>query len=88
MKIQIEKLSEEEITRRGIRKWSIWEKEVSEFDWFYDEQEQCLFLEGRVIVSSSLGDVEIRKGDFVTFPEGLQCVWKVLEPVRKHYYFG
>jgi uncharacterized cupin superfamily protein len=27
----------------------------------------------------------IEKGDLVTFPKGLRCRWKVLEPVRKHY---
>jgi uncharacterized cupin superfamily protein len=31
--------------------------------------------------------VEIGKGDFVTFPKGLDCVWDVKEPIRKHYTF-
>ncbi len=31
--------------------------------------------------------VEIEKGDFVTFPEGLGCVWDIKEPVKKHFNF-
>jgi hypothetical protein len=88
MVIKIEQLSEEEIVSRGIRKWPVWTKEKSVFDWYYDEQEQCLFLEGKVNVRSELGTTEVKKGDFVTFPQGLKCTWEVIEPVRKHYYFG
>lgn len=87
MKIVVEKLTEQKITEMKIRQWPIWEKEISEFDWFYDSMEQCLFLEGHVIVETANGSTEIKKGDFVTFPEGLQCVWKVLSPVKKHYKF-
>jgi hypothetical protein len=87
MKVIIEKLSEEEITKRGIRQWPIWTKEKSVFDWYYDSQEQCLFLDGHVVIETPEGNVEIQKGDFVTFERGLKCVWKVLEPVRKHYNF-
>jgi uncharacterized cupin superfamily protein len=88
MIIKIEKLNEDEIASRGIRKWPVWTKEKSVFDWYYDEQEQCLFLEGKVNVRSELGVTEVNKGDFVTFPQGLKCTWEVIEPVRKHYYFG
>ncbi len=28
---------------------------------------------------------EFKRGDLVTFPAGLSCVWEVLEPVEKHY---
>lgn len=87
VKIKVEKLAEEEINSKGIKNWPIWEKEVSTFDWYYDETEQCYFLAGRVIVQTDDGEVEIGKGDFVTFPSGLSCVWKVMEPVRKHYRF-
>ncbi|MCX7909806.1 MAG: cupin domain-containing protein [Ignavibacteria bacterium] len=86
-KIKVEKLTEQDIQRLGIKNWPIWEKEISTFDWFYDETEQCFFLEGKVIVQTDEGEVEIGKGDFVTFPSGLSCVWKILEPVRKHYRF-
>lgn len=88
MQITIENLSDSEIASLGIKSWPIWTKEISEFDWYYNDREQCLFLEGKVIVKSELGDVEVKKGDFVTFPKGLKCVWKVIEPVKKHYNFG
>jgi uncharacterized cupin superfamily protein len=86
-KIEVEKLTQEELENRGVKSWPIWEKEVSEFDWYYDETEQCYFLEGKVIVETKDMQLEIGAGDFVTFPAGLSCVWKVLEPVRKHYRF-
>lgn len=89
MKIEILKLSDEQINELGIKHWPIWEKGISKFDWEYDTQEQCLFLEGHVIVTPENGEeVEIKNGDFATFPEGMKCVWEVLEPVRKHYKFG
>ncbi|ROL61890.1 DUF861 domain-containing protein [Bacteroidetes/Chlorobi group bacterium ChocPot_Mid] len=87
MKVTVKQLSDDEINKMGIKKWPVWTKEVSEFDWFYDSQEQCLFLEGKVTVKTENGDVNIGKGDFVTFPKGLKCTWKVIEPVKKHYNF-
>ena len=73
----------------GVFTWPIWEKEVSEFPWHYDEQEVCYFLEGEVTVTPEGGKpVKIGKGDLVTFPVGMSCVWKVHKPVRKHYKFG
>ena len=30
---------------------------------------------------------EFGKGDFVTFPKGLSCIWDIKAPVRKHYNF-
>jgi uncharacterized cupin superfamily protein len=73
----------------GVNAWPIWEKEVSEFPWHYDEPETCYFLEGDVEVAPEGGKpVRVGKGDLVTFPQGMTCTWKVLKPVRKHYKFG
>ena len=73
----------------GVKSWPIWTKEVSTFPWSYDEPETCLFLEGEVVVTPDGGaPVSVGKGDFVTFPSGMSCTWKVLKPVRKHYRFG
>lgn len=53
------------------------------------EQETCYFLEGSVVVTPANGEpVQIGKGDLVTLPEGIDCVWEIKEPVRKHYLFG
>ncbi len=88
MKIKVEKLTDEQIEKRGIKSWPIWEKEVSRFDWYYDNMEECLLLEGRVVVETADGDkVEFEKGDLVTFPKGLSCVWDIKEAVTKHYNF-
>jgi uncharacterized cupin superfamily protein len=84
-KIIIEKLSEEEIGKRGIKGWPVWEKEASRFDWEYMGDERCYFLEGEVEVETADGKVMVRKGDFVTFKDGLKCVWDIRKPVRKHY---
>lgn len=87
MEITIEKLDEDTIGARGIRSWPIWEKEISRFDWYYDQIEECLLLEGKVVVETGEGSVEFGKGDFVTFPRGLNCIWDIKEAVRKHYNF-
>ncbi|MGR0482457.1 MAG: cupin domain-containing protein [Candidatus Electronema sp. V4] len=88
--IQVEKNpAEQRLQKLGVRSWAIWTKEVSSFPWHYDEQETCYFLEGSVVVTPENGEpVQIGKGDLVTFPEGMDCVWEIQEPVRKHYFFG
>ncbi|HUJ08928.1 MAG TPA: cupin domain-containing protein [Verrucomicrobiae bacterium] len=79
----------QQLGKLGIFTWPIWEKEVSEFPWHYDEMETCYLLEGDVIVTPDGGEpVRFGKGDLVTFPKGMSCTWKVLKPVRKHYKFG
>jgi uncharacterized cupin superfamily protein len=83
----IERLSEDEIKKREIRTWPIWEKEISTFDWFYDGQEQCLFIKGEVEIETTDGNFKITAGDSVTFQPGLKCIWHILKPVRKHYNF-
>lgn len=83
----IEKLSNDEVTKRGIKQWPIWTKEISQFDWYYDSEEECLFLEGDVDVKTPEGVFNIKAGDFVTFKKRLKCVWVVKKPVRKHYDF-
>ncbi len=88
MEIVVEQPTEDFIENRKIRSWPIWEKEVSKFDWHYDSTEECLVLEGHVIVETPDGQrVEFGPGDFVTFPQGLSCTWEIKAPIRKHYNF-
>ncbi len=88
--IQIERQpSAARLDALGITHWPIWTKEVSEFPWTYDDAETCYFLEGEVIVTPTGGEpVHLRQGDLVTFPAGMSCTWKILQDVRKHYFFG
>ena len=88
MRIKIDKADKKEIEEKGILDWPIWEKEISRFDWHYDSIEECYLLEGEVVVETEDGEkVEFGEGDFVTFPEGLSCIWDIKKPVRKHYNF-
>lgn len=88
MEIKIEKPDTKLLEERKVETWPIWEKGVSIFDWYYDNTEECYILEGRVIVETKDGKkIEIKKGDFVTFPKGLSCKWDIKEPIRKHYNF-
>jgi uncharacterized cupin superfamily protein len=88
-KIKIERRpNDETLDSLGVKEWPIWTKEVSEFPWTYESQETCYFLEGDVVVKSNDGEeVNVGKGDLVTFPSGMSCTWKVIKPVRKHYTF-
>ncbi len=88
MKIEIKKSKKEDMEKEGVTSWPIWEKEVSRFDWHYDSIEECYLLEGKVVVETEDGErIEFGKGDFVTFPKGLSCIWDIKEPVKKHYNF-
>ncbi len=88
-KITIERPDESKLQKLGVSSWPIWEKEVSRFDWSYDDKETCYILEGKVRVEPENGEaVEFGAGDLVTFPKGLNCVWDISTPVRKHYKFG
>jgi uncharacterized cupin superfamily protein len=86
--VVIENPSREELDSRGVNDWPIWTKEVSRFDWYYDTAEQCYLLEGEVTVETREGDFTVKAGDFVTFRQGLKCVWDIKKPVKKHYKFG
>jgi uncharacterized protein len=82
--------SADRLKQLGVEDWPIWTKEESEFAWTYDEQEVCYLLDGRVVVTPQEGgeSVTIVKGDLATFPAGMKCSWKVIQKVRKHYWFG
>jgi len=70
------------------RKWAVWEKEESTFEWYYDSEETFYVLEGEVTVTWDGGELSFGAGDLVTFPAGLKCTWHVKSKIRKHYTFG
>ncbi|MEM9162051.1 MAG: cupin domain-containing protein [Cyanobacteria bacterium P01_F01_bin.4] len=81
--------SDADLAALGVEQWPIWEKEISEFPWTYEEAETCYFLAGEVVVTPTHGEpVTMGKGDLVTFPAGMACTWQIRQPVRKHYRFG
>ena len=85
MQITVRKPTENE--KSEMLKKSTWGCDVSEFNWHYDSQETCLIIEGEVTVDYEGGSAYISEGDYVVFPKGLSCVWKVTKPIRKHYIF-
>ncbi|MEW5846565.1 MAG: cupin domain-containing protein [Bacteroidota bacterium] len=86
-KVIIEKLTDDQVAKMGIKNWPIWTKEVSTFNWYYDTDEECLILDGEVEVKTDEGVYIVKAGDFVTFKKGLKCIWNVKKPIRKHYNF-
>ncbi|MFV2056848.1 MAG: cupin domain-containing protein [Thiohalomonadales bacterium] len=78
----------------AIDRWPIWSKEVSTFDWLYEQNETCYILEGEAIItirheandkSGSRESVTITEGDLVSFSQGLSCQWRITSPIKKHY---
>ena len=81
--------NEGQLSALDVYNWPIWTKEISTFPWTYDESETCFILEGEIIVTPDGGEpVKMGKGDLVTFPAGMSCVWDIQQDVRKHYKFG
>ncbi|MBU0548099.1 MAG: cupin domain-containing protein [Candidatus Omnitrophica bacterium] len=88
MEIKVQKLNQEQLNQMGVFDWPVWTKGVSKFPWSYDSIEECYFLEGDVTIEvKEAKAVSFGKGDFVTFPKGLECTWNIKVPVRKHYNF-
>lgn len=87
--VKVKKPTKEELKKMGVLNWPIWEKEISKFDWHYDDKETCYILEGDVTVATKSGkSVNFSKGDLVVFSKGLDCTWNIKKGVRKHYNFG
>ncbi len=87
MEIAINHLSESDYHKLGISDWPIWEKEISVFEWNYEETEQFYLIEGLVQIKTEQGNFDIKPGDFVECSKGLHCKWEIKEYVKKHYHF-
>ena len=87
--ITIERPDEERLKELGIESWNPWECEPSQFYWEYPVTEIAYVKEGHVSVRPTGGtgadtpEVEIRPGDLVTFPKGMQCQWIIKEHIKK-----
>ncbi|MDY6913303.1 MAG: cupin domain-containing protein [Planctomycetota bacterium] len=86
--IVVTKPSEQTLKEMAVESWPIWTCEKSTFDWHYDQKETCYLLAGDVTIKAGSEEVRFGSGDMVVFPEGLECVWQVNAPVKKHYKFG
>ncbi len=86
MEISVTKPTAEQIA--DMKTCPTWECKPSDFDWSYSSKETCLILEGEVTVTYDGGSAHFGAGDYVVFPQGLDCVWHVAEKVKKHYRFG
>lgn len=87
MKLTIKQLSEDDFRKMGIYEWPIWEKEISVFDWNYDELEQFYVIEGEISIKIEDENYQIKPGDFVECPKGLKSRWEIKKAVKKHYHF-
>lgn len=86
--ILVEKPTPERLHQLGVKQWPTWSKEVSTFPWQYSSTEIAYILEGDVTVTPKGGEpVSFSAGDLVTFGSGLDCIWEVKKPLRKHYHF-
>ena len=86
MNIIVRKPTKKEVVEMKTK--PVWTCDVSEFDWYYDCEENCLIIEGEVTVNYGSESVSFAAGDYVVFPKGLSCVWQVKKPVRKYYVFA
>jgi uncharacterized cupin superfamily protein len=69
--------------------WDTWSKGPSEFQWFYEDDETCLILEGNAEVFDARGySISFGSGDWVTFEKGLHCTWKINRKILKRYRLG
>ena len=67
--------------------WPVWECEPSKFNWEYEQEEHCFIIEGRATITGGGSTVKISKGDYVIFPKGLSCSWKIDSTIKKYYTF-
>jgi uncharacterized cupin superfamily protein len=86
-KIRVEQITADEVKKRGVSSWGIWEKEPSEFDWEYTSEERCYIINGKAEIDTGDDIIEIKEGDFVVFPVGLRCKWNVKQTIKKYYNF-
>ena len=85
--IKKEDLTERELSEKGVFKWDLHEIGVSKYPFKFWCETFAYFTEGEVIVKIKQGSVVLKKGDYVTFREGLESDWDVTLPIKKHVFF-
>lgn len=70
----------------GVYDWPIWRRGMATFAWTYQQQETCYLLRGKCTVTPRGEEPQhFSRGDLITFPKGMECVWEIHQDVEKHY---
>ncbi len=77
--------TKDELEALKCESWPTWSSEVREIQASYDKTEVCHVIAGEVLIQHALGTVTAEAGQMLILPKGLECTWKVLKPVKKHY---
>lgn len=82
-------VSEHRLDELGVKEWTSWEKETSEFDWSYSSTETCYVQNGQFTVHLPNGEsLTAEAGDIVQFPAGLDCKWEITDDIQKVFILG
>ena len=71
-----------------FKSWPTWSSKPDHFDWNYEKEEHCYIVEGEATIESKdETTISIGPGDYVIFPQGLECHWTVHRYIKKHFSF-
>ena len=92
----VEKATAEQLAKMNVKKWPTWSTAGSEKYKVgvqsplkvYDGNELSYIIAGKMEITPQMTGVPVlvQAGDFVTFPDGFSCYWKVIEEVKKNWY--
>jgi homoserine kinase type II len=95
-KFTVAKATEEQLKEMDVANWPTWStKGNAKYAVgqtaplkVYDTNELSYIISGKMeIIPEETGEpVLVQAGDFVTFPEGFPCQWRVLEEINKHWF--
>jgi hypothetical protein len=85
--VQVYRLSGDELDRQDMRGWDVWEKDASESECSYTMEEHCFVERGSARIIHRGATLDVREGDYVVFPVGMTCTWKVAGPLGVRYAF-
>jgi uncharacterized cupin superfamily protein len=63
----------------------VWECKPSTFNWFFDNNEIFLVIEGDATIEYDGRSIPFAKGDLVICPKGLTCIWNVKRTIKRRY---
>ncbi|MCG3202780.1 MAG: hypothetical protein NFCOHLIN_02666 [Gammaproteobacteria bacterium] len=64
----------------------VWESTPGKWEVVYTEEEFCVILSGRIVLTDEEGHAEaFGPGDAFVIPAGFTGTWETVEPVRKLY---